>query len=616
MTRKVSLWAATLLTGASAITWAQTAGWATVGANVQISKQYAAVPHYENLAAGDPDHPGRLIACASLVDEDRAAAGPRCYVSFDDGLIWSASLTGEMGRAVGDPTMAYGRGDTLYFTNIVRPKENLSANIGVYRSVDGGKTWKHMGLFPFVDRQTLVVDRTNGRYAGRLYYSGSVSVRGVDGRDVSTLHLYTSKDGGVTFDHVQVSALEPGASLSSPSTSVVLSDGTLAFLTEHGLDRTASTKLQLTTSTDGGVSLNPPTTVAEWSRDFSKSQGGLFAQLAVDPGSAAFKDRLYAVWPDNAVGRIEIRFSFSADSGKTWSPPVVINDDRPPHDRDRGPDHMLPAVAVNRQGVVLVTWYDRRDIGDNMGWKIRAAASVDGGETFTPSVLISDTSSMFTDRTAWVLERQPRVVGGATLGARGAKGQPMSVDVALNDFFLTGGHTSGLAVGANDVFHAVWIDNRTGVPQFWTAPISVHGSVQRHGSAALAGLDDITDRVTFVVESNHYDRASNTLTLIARLKNMSKETLRGPIYLRMVTLTSQLGVARVVGADNDAAGAGGVWAFDNSALPPESMTMPQTFTFRLTEIRPLEPTKVRPNFTSGLVHFDVRVYGPARGRRP
>ena len=598
---------------------AQPSPWAVVGPNVQISKQFANLPHYENLAAGDPVHPGRLLACSGVVYQDRATSGPRCYGSFDNGATWTSTLEADLGRAVGDPTMAYGRGDTVYFTNIVRPKENLDANIGVYRSVDGGRTWKKMGLFPFVDRQTLVVDRTNGKYAGRLYYTGSESVQGIEGRAGSTLHLFTSKDGGVSFNHVMVSAFEAGASLSSPSTSVVLSDGTLAFLTEHGTERGAMTKLELTTSSDGGESLDPPVTIADWSRDFSKSQGGLFAQLAVDPGSAAFTDRLYAVWPDDALGRTEIRFAYSTDRGKTWSAPIVVNDDRPPVERDRGPDHMLPAVGVNSQGVVFVTWYDRRESADNMGWQIRAAASLDGGETFTPSATISDAANAFTTRTEWVLERQPRIVGGGTMGSpRNARGRPMSIDVALNDFFLSGGHTSGLAVGADGVFHPVWIDNRTGVPQMWTAPVTVRGSVEKRGSSQLAGLDDVTDKMTFVVESNRYDRATNTLTLTARLTNTSRDTVRGPLYMRLVTLRSQLGVPSVVAADNGAAGVGAVWDFSGSipqsGLRPDSGTAVRTFVFKLSDLRSLQPTKVRPNFTSGLVHLDVRIYGNVSGK--
>src|SRR5438552_3614256 len=83
-------------------------------------------------------------------------------------------------------------------------------------------------------------------------------------------------------------------------------------------------------------------------------------------------------WPDAADGRTDVRFAYSADKGKTWSRPMRLNDDRPPTDDTRGPDHMMPTIAVNQAGVVLVVWYDRRDSRDNMSWKIRAAASLDG----------------------------------------------------------------------------------------------------------------------------------------------------------------------------------------------------------------------------------------------
>jgi len=36
-----------------------------------------------------------------------------------------------------------------------------------------------------------------------------------------------------------------------------------------------------------------------------------------------------------------------------------------------------------------------------------------------------------------------------------------------------GGDTAGLAADASGIFHAAWVDNRSGVPQMWTAAISV-----------------------------------------------------------------------------------------------------------------------------------------------
>jgi hypothetical protein len=194
----------------------------------------------------------------------------------------------------------------------------------------------------------------------------------------------------------------------------------------------------------------------------------------------------------------------------------------------------------------------------------------------------------------------------------------MSIDVALNDFFVSGGHTSGLTVGADGIFHPVWVDNRTGVPQLWTATVAVRSTVEKNGASSLAALDDITDRMTFDVESNRYERATNTLTLSARLRNTSNDTVRGPLFLRLVGLRSQLGVPAIVGADNGADGVGAIWDFARSlpqrGLAPDSATTPRTFTIRLSELRPLLPTKVRPNFLSGLVHLDVRIYGEASGK--
>ena len=44
---------------------------------------------------------------------------------------------------------------------------------------------------------------------------------------------------------------------------------------------------------------------------------------------------------------------------------------------------------------------------------------------------------------------------------------------------FNGGDTAGLAADADGVFHALWIDSRTGVHQMWTATIAVRGVVRR-----------------------------------------------------------------------------------------------------------------------------------------
>src|SRR5207237_8937532 len=115
--------------------------------------------------------------------------------------------------------------------------------------------------------------------------------------------------------------------------------------------------------------------VRDWLLNRTRAAGAESATLAVDAGSKWFKDRLYAVWADAASGNIDIRFAWSGDKGKTWSAPSRVNDDRPAAVRGHGVDHIMPAVAVNKAGAILVTWFDRRDSGSNMGWRVRGATS-------------------------------------------------------------------------------------------------------------------------------------------------------------------------------------------------------------------------------------------------
>lgn len=105
----------------------------------------------------------------------------------------------------------------------------------------------------------------------------------------------------------------------------------------------------------------------------------------------------------------------------------------------------MPEVAVNKDGVVGVSWYDTRDTpGTAPGWDVRFAASNDGGKTWGPSVRVSEKSSVFTEAM--------RAKFGRRIGP---------------------GDTAGLAASADGAFHPLWTDHRTGTPQVWTATVIV-----------------------------------------------------------------------------------------------------------------------------------------------
>jgi hypothetical protein len=404
---------------------------------------------------------------------------------------------------------------------------------------------------------------------------------------------------------------------------VVLSDGTLVTLFGHNKDTTtnegrenranqANSWLRVVTSSDGGETLSTGIVVSDWFMDRDRSQGSHIPWLAVDPGSAAFKDRLYAVWDDSRSGRLEVLLSYSSDKGKTWSKPVTVSDDRVADDPEQGPDEIMPLVAVNKKGVVGVAWYDRREHKDNLGWWFRFAASLDGGETFQPSVRVSTVANNFGGTEIWPVKAS--VSGGGEPGRGGAAtppgARPLGVRVAVDSFFFSPGHTSGFVADAGGIFHPVWTDNRSGVSQLWTAAIAVQSEAIRNGSKDLADLDDVTAKVTLDVTETTYDRSTKTVTMRARLKNMSKDTIRAPLHVRVVALQSDVGVPTILNATNRVAGLGAVWNVSplvkSGELKPDEASDPLELRFRLDDIRALRQGK-RMRF--GLVNFDTKVLG-------
>jgi hypothetical protein len=594
-----------------------------VGANVHVSKARSDVPHYENIAAGDPVHAGRMISCIHVYTR----VGPyifdqQCYTTFDGGKNWEPTLRVAEGYGQGDPVEAYGRGDTVYVVSLIvgdtaMPDSTAIRNrkTNVYRSVDGGRVFELTARFAFIDREFIVVDRTNGKYAGRVYVAGSNNLSGLDGQSLGAIQIYRSSDGGKTFLGPGIAASADGAGGGFKSgTAAVLSDGTLiALISVSRPGRTQNddprlgpnSEMRVVTSTDGGETFTRSVTVAPFFSDRRRSEGGVVGQLVADAGSMAFKDRVYAVWPAVVQDRIQVQFAYSVDKGRTWSRAAVVNDDRNPAETTSGPDHILPAVGVNKDGVVLVTWYDRRESGDNLGWRLRGAVSLDGGETFSASVPIASAANAYPPTTAWDIE---------TRTSSGPAGSVLSA--AIEPFFIAGGHTTGMAVDASGAFFPTWVDNRTGVAQLWTAPVTVSGVVAKHGSPDLAALDEVSSQVKIEVVKRTFDQRTGMLSMRVRLRNASKDTVVAPLKIRVRTLESQLGVAEVTAADNGEKGTGAVWDLSSllqgGVLLPGMRSQERTLEFRIASLRPLKPG--RP-FLSGVMSADLGLYGKVKKGR-
>src|SRR5574341_154833 len=447
--------------------------------NVHVSRSHSDLPHYETLLAADPGNPKHLLGGSMVLSATKNGFKIVTYVSFDGGSTWEPTLEVDEGAQWGavDPAYAYGLDGTAYFVYVgqkQKPDRTDEGALYFYRSKDGGKTWLPPTRMPIIDRPYIAVDTTRGKYHGQVYVNGVGYTVVMDGekpiiRDVT---VFRSADGGMTFDPPVRVASAVDHYVLGGGNGVVLSDGTIAVLfgerrawpseqLKVKLDE-PNAWLKLITSDKGGeaYSFSKAVVVNDWYMG-SISVTSIIPTLAVDQSNGPFRDRLYAAWPDYRFGRCEILLAYSSDKGKSWSKPAVVNDDQPRPTKDQGPDDFMPVVAVNSAGVVGVMWYDRRDNPDNLAYWVRFSASLDGGETFLPSVRVSEAPNS-PDRALFPFAQS---AGGGS----GLRGGALRVEVGISGFTFNGGHTAGMSVTADGLFHPFWVDNRTGVPQIWTA---------------------------------------------------------------------------------------------------------------------------------------------------
>jgi len=305
--------------------------------------------------------------------------------------------------------------------------------------------------------------------------------------------------------------------------------------------------------------------------------------IASDPGSRCFKDRVYIAWADNRTGRYRIYVIHSADRGATWSSAQAIDDASWGNPLDRGPDNVSPAVAVNEAGAVLVVWEDRRDNPDDRGYYMRASASLDGGDSWLPSVRISEAPNTFL---------QDNAVPFPTV-EKGLRGEPTTVALAHRPW-TTGGDTLGLVAASDGIFHALWVDDRTGLPQIWTSPIVLNGTVTKYGDPSLDALTDETDRVQIWVHDARFDRNAGTAWVELQLGNVSKQALRD-IKLRVLSASS---------AFASVSSPYSIVSFPG-ALQPGQTSGVQRFTVIL---RNMQPEDGRDLVTDALLNLKIRVF--------
>ncbi len=527
-----------------------------IGTSVNVSKALPVDPHYEVEIDANPGDASELVACSMLFANDSPTSEVVTYVSSDAGKSWQLVLRtqGEDGYQSWDPDCRYGPGHILYSLSEGSGAGSPSDYDRVDRSLDAGKTWQTFTRAVHAERSFISVDQRSGPHQGWVYLYGM-------GEDFGSIRVGCSTDKGETF-FTQVVPMEAGTEDVNVGPGVMLSDGTLVIpmpvLTQPLKESQQSFRVQLPAQIRiVRVKFERPnwpleistSTVAPWLADFEPN-GSYYTTLAVDSSNGPFKDRIYATWEDRSSGRSQVKLAFSSDEGKSWSHPRVIDDDvaKQVGNTINGPDDIHGVVAVNQEGVVGVTWLDRRDYDDNLGWALRFRASLDGGETFLPSEKISNV-----DYEPGRGDRVPLFGGADSISSTN--------DLSIGWFTFHGGHTMGLTVDADGGFHPLWVANPTGTPQLWTTDVTVDGKAIKNGSPELSELSDASKLVHLEFLNRYYNIKTHSLEFDLRLRNESKSTIEGSLKVRVLDAGSYVGNVTIGAGTVQSSVEGVVWDF-------------------------------------------------------
>ena len=154
-----------------------------------------------------PHRGGRTKAAAGIPDRPNVFYIGVCnggvWKTTDYGRTWTPIFDDQPTGSIGAIAVAPSNPDVLYVGSgegLQRP--DLSTGDGIYKSTDGGKTWRHLGLRDGQQIPQIVVDP---RDPNRLF----VAVLGTPTARTPERGIFRSTDGGETFEKVLYATRTP-----------------------------------------------------------------------------------------------------------------------------------------------------------------------------------------------------------------------------------------------------------------------------------------------------------------------------------------------------------------------------------------------------------------------
>lgn len=326
------------------------------------------------------------------------------YASSDGGSTWKRTclnaIAGDFGE--GDPVVAYDRNGKAYIGGI-----DASHGIVMETSTDNGTTWSAVktAVSPFfrgglTDKEWMEVDTNpSSPFVNSIY----ISVTQFDSSQTNIVPTVSSShDGGNTWVTKTVDTTQVFPNVDQFTDLAIARDGTVyvswmrcnANGPSGDCGGTVAT-LFWAKSSDGGNTWSAPaqitTTTLAPDPGFCCFYGALpntdervsdIPAIAIDNSFGPHSGNLYVTYYNWTGSQMKVYVAVSADGGATWSPTAVA-----PSSQTH--DQFFPWVNVAKNGVVGVSWMDRRDDPANVNYEAFSAISTNGGTSYGTNLKLS-----------------------------------------------------------------------------------------------------------------------------------------------------------------------------------------------------------------------------------
>lgn len=483
--------------------------------DVTVNQDTAAAPQNETAIAVDPNNANRVVGSANdYVTRTWTCTinGTPCsalgdgysgtYFSNDGGSTWCCAssdvahqgtlipgvthLSGGQYDAGGDPALAFDSRGNVYYAglgfNRASAPNTVTVNKGTFDGSGnlswGAPTFINPTTSPaiFNDKEWIAADsHASSAYRDRVYVSWTRFIfNPINGAYVqSPISFVYSTDGGHTFSAPQ--NISGNVLYDQGSRPVVGPDGSVYVFFEGATRHSILDSTYVVKSTDGGVTFGKPVNISTLQDIVPPANTG-FRVNSFPAADAAPNGDLYVAWSSqmsnsgglcpamtNTNCHLSAVFSKSTDGGATWSAPAPIFPALDASSRSavgypvtqpsggtlnapaaRRVDTFWPGVAVAPSGRVYMSAYAADVVSP---WQTCASAPPAPVGRITCTTLGNYINNARLDY---------YVADLSTNASQKVTSQPINTRYGFGGGFI--GDYTGLAVGSDDVFHALWTD--------------------------------------------------------------------------------------------------------------------------------------------------------------